>query len=99
MLKTQFINSPNAEYTDKEISWFQDIVLQSGYFADNSGNRKFAVVQKTVPSMAVDITSGNVLLDFAQAGKHGRSLQKILQLIQRLLRRTFQVLIALMRSL
>ena len=68
MIKTHIINSTTAEYTDAELSWLQDAVLSAGYFATQVGDRTSAVVQKTTPSMGVDIQSGKILAPFTKSG-------------------------------
>ncbi len=69
MITTTLINSTQAQYTDKDFSWLQDKVLTAGYFADQSGNQTFKVVQKGTPSMGVDIEAGSILVPFTKSGK------------------------------
>lgn len=66
-MKTTFINSTVAEYTDSELSWLQSDVLESGYFAGQDGTKKFQIVQKAVPALGFDITAGKILLPFSKS--------------------------------
>ena len=66
-MKTTFINSPTAQYTDSEFSWLQSDVLQAGYFALQDGTKTFQVVEKSPKSMGIDITAGKLLLPFSKA--------------------------------
>lgn len=67
-MKTTFINSTVAEYTDKEFSWYQDFVLATGYFASQDGTPKFQAVQKAIPSLGIDVTAGKILVPFIKGG-------------------------------
>ena len=65
-MKTTFINSPDAQYTDSEFSWYQDIVLQTGYFALQDGTKTFQVVQKSPTSLGINVNAGKLLLPFSK---------------------------------
>lgn len=67
-MKTTFINSSVAEYTDSEFSWLQSDVMESGYFALQDGTKTFQITQKTVPSLGIDISAGKILLPYAKSG-------------------------------
>ena len=68
MLKTTFINSTVAEYTDAEFSWLQADVLETGYFADKVGNKKFQVTERSPAVLGVTVTAGKILVPFSKGG-------------------------------
>lgn len=68
MIKTTFINSTVAQYTDKDISFAQDVLLESGYFADPLGVRTFDIQQNSPIARNVVIKAGRVLVPFTKGG-------------------------------
>ncbi len=69
MIKTTFINSTVAQYTDKEVSFVQDVLLESGYLADSLGVKTFDIQQNSPVARNVVIKAGKVLVPFTKAGK------------------------------
>jgi hypothetical protein len=69
MLATTFINSTLALYTDKELSWIQELFLSTGYIADDDGTPTFQIEQNTTPAHNVIVKAGHLLADFTKGGK------------------------------
>lgn len=68
MIKTTFINSTQAEYTDKEISWVQDLLLEKGYFQKPDGSRSMEIVPTSPISRSVVVKTGTVLVPYTKNG-------------------------------
>lgn len=63
MLKTLFINSTEAQYTDEDFSWLQKFFIEAGVLGDSSGNLGLGVTQKgSGANMSVDVALGNALV-------------------------------------
>ncbi len=68
MIKSTLIDSTLAQYTAKEFSWLQDLIMTSGYFATQAGVRTFDVVEQAVPAMFVNVLAGKILAPFTKGG-------------------------------
>ncbi len=66
MLKTYFINSTEANYTDEELSWFQKFLLSAGIIGDSSGNLGFAVTANSPAAMNVLVAIGQALVSITK---------------------------------
>jgi len=69
MIKATIIDSTQAQYTAKEFSWLQDLIMTSGYFATQAGVRTFDVAENAVPNMGVQIKAGKILVPFSKGGQ------------------------------
>lgn len=68
MIKATIIDSTQAQYTAKEFSWLQDLIMTSGYFASQAGVRTFDVAENASPNMGVQIKAGKILVPFSKGG-------------------------------
>lgn len=70
MIKATFINSTLTQYTDKDISWVQELLLSKGYLADkDTGSATFQVTENSPNAHSVIVGAGHLLADFTKSGK------------------------------
>jgi hypothetical protein len=67
---TTLINSPTSQYTDKEISHFNDVCLNEGVYGDTiTGSPTFQVTQRVTPALGIDIQVGKANIPYTKLGK------------------------------
>lgn len=70
MIKATFINSTLTQYSDKDISWVQELLLSKGYLADkDTGSATFQVTENSPNAHSVIVGAGHLLADFTKSGK------------------------------
>lgn len=68
MIKTFFINSTQAQYTDEEFSFIQTQLMRAGIFGDNSGVLGLQVTQNSPLAMSVLVSAGKALVSLTKSG-------------------------------